>query len=318
VWWDRQLVIDGGPRAAQNGSMHFTDWYRKYNFNVIIWVCCGRRAQVEWVKKQGVATGLVASCNEDNRTLVRRYETFHFVMAPSHTAFSLLHERFYLKNVLYCPWSPASFITSKPSRGSEAADRPVRVFFPLQGCAAWGAGHASLLVIKGLLLNTNAHIVVARSRLRPRLEAALRGAESRYLTRLTVLNPRSVAQYYMLYGMCDLTASLCKIEPFTMDGLCSLHAGTPVVTFDVPMTREVIRDGVNGILVKDETHSPVVTFRDATNFYQSLLGTIMSNRLLAYMTISAGCGLLERHADFVEAWDGILAQIQDDGNLEPS
>ncbi len=73
--------------VRRDRAVKFTDWCR--TARLVVWTLCPHVEQVEWAKKAGKYTVLVASCQEDEAKLRGAYPAFHKVVAPTQAAYDL-------------------------------------------------------------------------------------------------------------------------------------------------------------------------------------------------------------------------------------
>lgn len=303
--WDRRVVCDAGKRPAKGGRSRFTDWFKRHNLDVVIWVCCGRVAQAHWVRDQPgrPRTILVASCCEDDEVLRRRYVVFDRIVAPSVRATRLLIETFRMQTVVRCPWSPLPGVTSSVRVGNG----PLRLYMPLHGPGAHGIFPSVRPVLEDFFNHTDGHATVV-------IDRRARGALTRSLVaisrlaggRLRVLFPGAASVQSLLPGTCDLTCLLSVVDPFNMQALLSLHAGTPVLTFDGP-AREVVQDGESGIIVsRHHVETAHIHEEDAHAYATKLIDLAFDPSIVRDFRYQTAIGLSRRRRDFTKAWSEAL------------
>lgn len=237
------------------------------------------------------------------------------VVCPAEAQADLVREYFQLENVLYVPWDCGLPITRKA--GEDVSSERARVLFPLH-CTLPQRTTPELLAVAVMEVVEACPWVDATVTITPKSMAAHSLSNVRRVLvppskggTVTVLEDASGwSRTPLVYGRHDLVVSASEIMGFGMVILESLCMGTPVVAYDVPPNSEVLKQGVNGVLVPCDLafNDRLVPFAraDWAGLRQVVVNLLNTRTGIADLRRNSRLNLQSRRERFVAEWANIL------------
>jgi glycosyltransferase involved in cell wall biosynthesis len=298
--WDKHLV---------RGKSSPWEWLR----SGLDYVVCDGLASPEFLanaRKNNVKTYLICLWDELDESHLRRLADYDRVVFPSRKALSLVKERTELTNLSHVLWDAGMPVTRNPYELDPAR---VGVVWPLEGSQPQRQEPKFLPVIENLMSRCpNAFVTVVYGQLPAAGQKDLKRLVQVAEGRLEVMRdlPQDRQQY--LYGRHDLTVWPSLVESAGLTGLASLFMGTPVVAFDHPVVGDVVKDGVNGVLVPCELDYNALGIPfvqpDYKLFARTLVELVKDPPRLTKLRHGASVGLAARRDRFSTFWSHLFEQ----------
>lgn len=234
--------------VAFRGNMDFTPWMKKQR--VIIWTHVPAFDHLAFVKRHGLPAVIAPMWQELLPPFKKTLRNADAVVVFSNEQKELFHAVYKLRNVAVVPFDTGLPITRKETTVNE---REVKLFMPWFDRNARCAS-SQLLTFLGYIVEHmhEAHLTVGitSSYFGPSIAKFFTGLGKKTNGRVKLLRGVPFAKRAPLYGQNDLTIWPAECENYGFCGLCSLAAGTPVLSFAAPPQIDFLIPDVNAALVK--------------------------------------------------------------------
>jgi hypothetical protein len=200
-------------------------------------------------QSQGTRTVLVCQWADLEEAQLPALEEFDSVICPAKCVYRHLsrHERVITTSLTAVPWDAGAPLTSN---AHPVDPRRVGVLWYLDGSQPLVQDLSFVDVVGELLKLPFVYMTVLHTgRLSEHGLARVRALQQAADGRLELVRNASWEKMLLTIAAHDLMLWPSAVENFGLPGLMAATVGTPSLAYDHPVVGEVIRDGVNGILV---------------------------------------------------------------------
>jgi glycosyltransferase involved in cell wall biosynthesis len=204
---------------------------------------------VEFARSNKVTVILLCQWLELDPEDVAILSEVDFVLCPSVVVYKHLRDVLQVphKRLIKCPWDIA-----EPTTRSDHEVDPNRVLLAwyLDGSQPLVQDFSFLSVVNSIMDVPSVYLsVLYTDRLADDAVADLKKLQEAREPRVELLRNLSWERQMMTLASSDLTLWPSLLENVGLAGLMSVTAGTPCLAYDHPAISDVIKDGVNGVLV---------------------------------------------------------------------
>jgi hypothetical protein len=232
-----------------------------------------------------------------------RLKWFDVIVCPTKCSADLLHKK-HPGKVVYVPFDAAVHLT----RPDYAPSKNKAILWPIEGSQAANQDMDFISLLSPLLKDfKDLYLTVLHTGgLTATFLRRLNRIMGKYEHRIAILYSNVMSKNRMTYGRHDFVVWPTTAESVGLVGHCALSMSTPCVTFDHPVTREIVTHGRNGLLVpcdlvNNRCGVPAVV-PDWKAFDKSVRLLLNSPGDLARMRLDTHRKLVERRSVFNSTW----------------
>ena len=237
--------------VAYRGVMSFSDWLKRQS--CVVWTHVPRPEQLAYVQRFKLPTTIVPMWQELEAPFKKTMRSADHVVAMGNEQKDLFHSAYKLRNVSYIPFDSGLPITRK-DRGVD--ERRIQLFLPwfdrnARCASSQFLSHLALLAERMHELHLT--VGITSSRFGPAVAKFFTRLGARTNNRVTIVRGAKLPQRQAMYGAHDLTLWPGECDNFGFVPLCSLAAGTPVLSFGLAPQDDFLIPDINSALVKTDT-----------------------------------------------------------------
>lgn len=294
-------------RVCRNQNMTFNEWCVKCSH--VVFCHPPPKEFVEFARANKITVILLCQWLELDSGDVPILSEVDFILCPSVVVYKHLRDILGVPvgRLIKCPWDIA-----EPSTRSDHEVDPDRVLLAwyLDGSQPLVQDFSFLDVVKSIMEVPSVYLsVLYTDRLADEGVADLKRLQEAAGARVELLRNLSWEKQMMTLAASDLTLWPSLMENVGLTGLMSVTAGTPCLAYDHPVISDVIKDGINGVLVPcdlifNDLGVPAVV-KDNAQFLNKVISLVKNPTLLMELRKSAHYKLDKRRKNFT----GVVADL---------
>jgi hypothetical protein len=297
--WDSRVIRDK--------PLEFKQWL--YKCQHVIWFGMPHK-RIQAASRFGCRNTLVALYDQLTAQYGAELGNFSEIVCPSVYMRNHL-QKLWVKDIIPAPWDTGSPLVSKPTLIDK---EKIKLFVPIENGAV-RAYSPRVMYSLSLLLSSNPGLsvtVCASKRLPYAGHKALQDLRAGFPDRVKLFSGPSQEEFRVAFRQHDWTFYPYRHDDVGWIALESLCAGTPVITFDSDVMREVVDVDagmgylIDGSMVNDRFGLPTMVDPSPLELVQGLSASVMDLSLLAKCNSVQWSALEKRRRGFRAQWASIL------------